>query len=201
MAKRRSKKKTTRKSTTRKTSPKKRTKKAPTRIDEPHQANSPHFPLKPGYLVTFRKGHVDSGMAQMTQSSGAMRVASSREVFDSDAVLDNDAIFFEGLGVAIVDVAPDQAMNLQNAAGGVIASVVREPIFYTCNSIDLNYLKGYRDAINGLYDKVSGDTQEGTEQLPTSATANFQDNATFTWGLQATNAASSPLSGQGVAIE
>jgi subtilisin family serine protease len=69
-----------------------------------------------------------------------------------------------------------------------------------------DYLRGYQEAVNHLAERLAGlggalgpIGVAGTLDLA-GPSAVFQDNAQFTWGLQATGVHTSPFSGQGVRV-
>ena len=156
-------------------------------------------PLRPGYLVTLRKSYTKAGLSAMFNAAGSMKVATSGEFntmsAGEEAAADNDVLLLESTNIAIVDMDPDQAMSVMAVSGGEILSVDPEPIFITYN---LDYLRGFRDAVNHIADALLDDQQtQGVEQVPTAV---FQDNASFTWGLEAIGANTSGLSGNGVRV-
>jgi len=61
----------------------------------------------------------------------------------------------------------------------------------------LQYLRGYRDAVNNLYAALTGTAPALAE---VAAAPGFADNAQFTWGLQATRVNQSRSTGRGIRI-
>ena len=64
-------------------------------------------------------------------------------------------------------------------------------------AVPLQYLRGYRDAVNHLYDALAVESPELAEA---GIAAAFADTAQFTWGLQATKVSQSRFTGRGVRI-
>jgi subtilisin family serine protease len=58
----------------------------------------------------------------------------------------------------------------------------------------LEYLRGYRDAVNQLYDQLAG------RGAAAEVLAALRDTAQFTWGLQATRVSTSGHNGQGIKV-
>jgi subtilisin len=65
--------------------------------------------------------------------------------------------------------------------------------------VSLEYVRGFRDGVSGLYDQLSGAGLAGAE-LDAAATSSFADNADFTWGLQASLAAVSAKTATDIAV-
>ena len=64
---------------------------------------------------------------------------------------DYDVVLLENTNTAVVDMDPPQAMPVQAAAGGEIVSVDPELSFVTYS---LEYVRGFRDAVNQMADIV-----------------------------------------------
>jgi subtilisin family serine protease len=107
------------------------------------------------------------------------------------------------LGVAVVSAEQANMQAVMSAAADQssnILAVEPEWIYHALTpptTVQLDYLRGYRDAVNYLYDQLSGEAgvAEGIE-----ARAAFQDTAQFTWGLQATRVDTSTFSGGGIRV-
>ncbi len=141
------------------------------------------------YLVLLPEGGESSvGMSALRSSTGASEI-------DDSAV--------SNLGVAVVDLDPDQAQSLNAAVAGSQPILASEPeqIMYAIGSTAIsgataNYLQGYKDGVTNLVDNVGNDGVTPGQQLTTS---NFSDTA-VTWGLQATKAINSNYSGAGIRV-
>lgn len=141
---------------------------------------------------------------------------------------DSEALVFEELGVAVVEAPPEQinrigasiasegspimtyeperfvyafqgfaAQRAAEAPGGG----VRGELEYLHGLRDLEYVQGYRDAVNQLADKILGESGSGAA----AAEAGIEplevfNESQFTWGLQATKAAQSALTGRGIRV-
>jgi subtilisin family serine protease len=61
----------------------------------------------------------------------------------------------------------------------------------------LDYMRGYRDGVNGLYEQLANGTDTDVEA---GIAALFSDTASVTWGLEATLAGTSTRTGAGVRV-
>ncbi|WP_407527232.1 S8 family serine peptidase [Methylobacterium oryzisoli] len=178
------------------------------REDSPDGA-SPAGDLTPGILISFKPGAMKAGLQQLTSSAGLKAVAHAAE-FDDGAVdfaqtAQAGMIVFDSLGVAVVDADPDQETALATlvaAEDGIVQEP--EPIFFAFGRSPADfatYLRGYKDAVDHLYDKLLGNPSAGI-LTPNEATVGqgFQDTAEATWGLAATRVLSTRSSGRGVRV-
>jgi subtilisin family serine protease len=168
--------------------------------------------LRPGLLVTFRENAIRDGISLIRDRAGVGTVAVSSDfddgAFDTATVAGAGAVVFEKLGVAVLDIDPDQMQGLSAAAAGSdeIIAVEPEPIFFATRAPvqrptlttpeNLGYLRGYRDAVNHLYEALSGTGEMGglglEQEIATTSAA--------TWGLEATGVLRSRFSGRGVRV-
>src|SRR4051812_19301832 len=155
------------------------------------------------FLVLLRED-ADAGAAMLSRVSG-LRVASAAD-FEAGAAPEDlggaDAVVLPELGICVVDAQPDQirALGASVEDTGVLA-IEPERVVYAIQdgpavqtgllgsvpesgtaSISLEYLRGYRDAVNHLYDKLTG-TEAG--EVAAEAAPAFSETE-LTWGLQAT---------------
>lgn len=156
------------------------------------------------YLVLFEEGGAEAGMNALTEATGAQRVAATD---DATEPADNEAMFFERLGVAVVDVHPQRmrTSGLSAASDGIVA-VEPERIneatqgFVTdgegtlASGRSADYLKGFREAVLHLTAPAGGEL--AGEVASVAAT----DESQATWGLQAVRAVNSSFSGKGVRV-
>lgn len=172
------------------------------------------------YLVLLREDALQEGIKAMSDTAG-LRVFSTADVEDGaikgGQLEDTEAIVFDKIGVAVVDTPPEQIRSLSMAAapdGAILAieperivyaiqeqrpSVAPTPSFYPFSSgarLPIPYLKGYRDAVNHVVDKVLGDN--GLAEVAEIAAA--LDESEVTWGLQVTKVAASRYSGKGIRV-
>jgi subtilisin len=174
------------------------------------------------YLVLLRAEASRAGGKALTDIAG-MRVASTADfaegVIEPDKIGDANAILLQELGVAVVDTPPDQIQSLSLAAaeeGSGILAIEAERIVYSLQDQpmvgtappmqrqgpmeyppgSLEYLLGYRDAINHLVTRMVGGVAVEAAQAPALAL----DESQFTWGLQSTKVAASQYSGRGIRV-
>ncbi|EWY37923.1 hypothetical protein N825_16095 [Skermanella stibiiresistens SB22] len=163
-----------------------------------------------------------AGGKALTNIAG-MRVTSTADfaegMIDPEKVGDADAILLQELGVAVVNTPPDQIQSLSLAAaeeGSGILAIEAERVVYALQDHaisdlpppmlrhgpvehspgSLEYLLGYRDAINHLVTSIVGDTQMETSQ----GAALALDESQYTWGLQSTKVTASQYSGRGIRV-
>lgn len=144
------------------------------------------------------------GMAETLRSvAGARNIASSRDfeagALDVDQAASADASVFAELGIAVVAADPEGSLGAAAAGDSRIVAVEPELIMYAIQepgAASLEYVRGYRDAVADLYEQLSAG--EVTEAR--AAAVGYQDNADFTWGLQATMASTSPRTGDGATV-
>jgi len=175
----------------------------------PSEAAPEHdgYDLTPGVLIAFEPGAHKETVAALSDSAGVSNVAFAAEftsAADMSQLRGADLTVFENLGVAVMDVDPDQEAGLSSLVldTSPVGSIEKEPIFFAFADglpADIGaYLRGYRDAVNHLYDQVSGTA--GTADATIGSASLTVDDDQTTWGLKATRVAESPLSGKGVRI-
>ncbi|MEP7057766.1 MAG: S8 family serine peptidase [Caldimonas sp.] len=152
--------------------------------------------------------------------AGGFRVASSRDFKSATAVQSDfggaDVQYFERFGIAIIRRDGERLKPmLQKAMEQKVVAAVRPERVYRVlgeRGVEVDpyslqasagrgvavpdYLRGYRDAVNHLVDRMlpDGDPSDGT------AGVERFDEAGFTWGLQAIKVPSSALTGAGIKI-
>jgi subtilisin family serine protease len=155
-------------------------------------------------LVLFREDAVDAGIQ-------ALNEATSMSVFSNESAQPNPPIVLDTLGVAVVDISPEQLQSVRASAevDSAILAIEPEQVVYALESpeflppnliqsnknvdVAIDYLKGYRDAVNHLVGNLLPAEQS---QLAQAAV----DEAETTWGLQATKVVNSCLSGRGIKV-
>lgn len=154
------------------------------------------------YLVLLRDDGVSEGLQALKSSAGLTEVCNSADFSAGEVEMsqagDAEVFVLDKLKVAVVRADPSQAQSLTAAAAedSAILAVEPERIMYALQQLQpelaeqpaagplpLHYLRGYRDAVNHLYDALTG---AGPELAELGIAAAFSDNAQFTWGLQAT---------------
>ena len=167
------------------------------------------------YLVLLRDNGISDSLQALSNTAGLKDVCSSAD-FDSAAVEMSQAegaevFVLDKLKVAVVRADPTQAGHLTAAASGDSAIMAVEPerIMYALallpeqqtavsTLLPLQYLRGYKDAVNNLYEALTSPTRADIGEA--AVVAGFTDSAQFTWGLQATKANQSRFTGRGVRI-
>lgn len=153
------------------------------------------------YLVLFREGAVNEGMQTLTEATG-LGMASDEAA--------NPPIVLSTLGVAVVDVAPEQLQSVRASAeaDSAILAIEPEQVVYALEEPDfmppkltqsgqnldiaVDYLRGYRDAVNHLIGSLLPAEQSQLTQAV--------DESESTWGLQATRVVNSCSSGMGIKV-
>jgi subtilisin len=137
--------------------------------------------------------------------TGVTSIASTTD-FEASALDVNqartaDATVFAELGIAVVAAEPEQMASISAAAAqdSRILAIEPERILYAITDsapLSVDYLRGYRAAVNHLCDEANG----GVGETALEVAARFVDTPQFTWGLQATGVFTSRRSGRGVAV-
>lgn len=169
-------------------------------------------PPTSGYLiVTFADevvGNQRAAARELRDLTGITGMVSSSEFSDGaialEEVADEECLYFNNLGIAAVKKRDDRAQILSRASESKVSNVlaveedyqVRESGQLESSTID--YLKGYRDAINDLVEKLIKGGMPDPQGL--EAAQAIADNNSFTWGLQATRVSTSSLTGRGARI-
>jgi subtilisin len=141
----------------------------------------------------------------LSSSAGITSFASTSDfeasALDLEAAAGAEATVFPELGIAVVAAPPDQGTSMMAAAEGDerIIAVEPERVLQAIEeppTLSPDYLRGYRDAASHLYDQVSG----SAGQAAVEAAAQFVDESSSTWGLQATRVTTSRQSGRGIRV-
>ncbi|HEX8202014.1 MAG TPA: hypothetical protein VF590_16180, partial [Isosphaeraceae bacterium] len=165
------------------------------------------------FIIIFKDdAAADAGVIRETlnQAAGLRDVTSSAD-YEGGAVAAADlaeggVIHFDRLGIVVVS-GEESAQALAASASDVdspILAIEPEYIAYPSNAnvpdggLFLEYLRGYRDAVNQLYDQLAGRGAAPGEGAEPAAV--FGDSNQLTWGLQATRVSTSRRSGQGIKV-
>jgi subtilisin family serine protease len=164
--------------------------------------------LTPGVLISFAPDAAKATVSALADGIGLKNVAYAADIGgpnDMQQLEGAGVTVFNALGVAVLDVDPDQEMQLSALSLGdsAISSIEKEPIFFAfADGLPPDfgaYLRGYRDAVDHLYDSAFTGTNAATG--PTLGLAGVvDDDLQTTWGLKATKVADSHLSGKGVRV-
>ena len=180
------------------------------------------------YLVLFKEPEeaIEAGIASLSATAG-IDVHHAPEVGAAAVEIDQlsaaQGIVFDELGVAVVDVPSDQTRELGVAMDeeDAILAVEPERVVYALqdgmpvgtrpptpipasgagrsSNLSPGYLRGYQDAVNNLVDNMLGTGDSPSAVAEQVAAAAF-DESSVTWGLQATNAATSRYSGHEINV-
>lgn len=160
------------------------------------------------FIVTFREGAHAEALASMKKHAGLTkaRMMSSADAgaagIDMSQVSENGGCVLDHIGVAVVNVEPAAAgvLSAESGDNSAILAVEPEGIMYALNSqptLSIDYLRGFRDAANTLYEHAS---QRLSTMGDAQIAAAYADNSALTWGLQATKAGNSSFSGNGIRV-
>jgi len=161
------------------------------------------------YIVVFADD-VQNDPGAITEAlqsvAGVSNVASTLDfeggALDLDQAESADATVFAELGVAVVAADPSRGAGIaaMAEADSRIVAVEPERVLRAIEGpVSLEYVRGFRDGVSGLYDQLSGNGLAAAE-LDVAAASSFSDNAGFTWGLQACLAAVSPKTATDIAV-
>ncbi|HEX8845165.1 MAG TPA: S8 family serine peptidase [Pyrinomonadaceae bacterium] len=164
------------------------------------------------FIVVFKKEASASKamiLSTLNQVAGLREVASSSDyeggAIEAKDLAESEVVQFDNLGIALISGEESvQALAASAAdADSPILAIEPEYIAYPSGTLPgelpLEYLRGYKDAVNQLYDQLSSRTGAvAGEDAEISAT--FQDTSQFTWGLQATRVSTSQRNGQGIKV-
>lgn len=190
-----------------------------TRRNPPAQPQPAAAPVRLGMVLRFTPKSRAAGVKQL--ESGGFKVASSRDFKNAASVPNDfdgaDVQYFERFGIAIVRRDGERLKPMLQRAmeqkvvtaarlervyralgtpGAAQQQRVRTLPFPAADGLrQPDYLRGYRDAVNELVEHMltldSGNAIQVMEKL---------DESNATWGLQATKAAASALSGAGIKV-
>ena len=155
------------------------------------------------YIITFREDAVTEGLDLLSDQTGIRGLANAADFPDS--ALDFGQIeaaggaVFPTLGIAVVTLNEGGFSSVMTSAGedSAILAIEPETTFYAIeDELSADYLRGYRDAVDNLYDKATATTDEKDIKKPVC----FADDGEFTWGLKATKAMKSLLTGSGMKV-
>jgi subtilisin family serine protease len=160
------------------------------------------------YLVTFREDDITKGLAALEAKAGVQHLPNAQEfaesAIDMEQMESAGGAVFPTLGIAVVTLDPDALTSLIAAqaeeSNGAILDVEPERIFYALAEdapVSLAYLRGYRDAVDHLYERALAGTEEAERE---EALATYRDDSVSTWGLKATRVINSVRTGKGIKV-
>jgi subtilisin family serine protease len=159
------------------------------------------------FIVTFKEGAKTEAMNALKKGAGIAKadIMNSADFQDDgvsiEQVPDAGGVFFENLGIAVMNMDNDAAGAFAADAGGDSAVLAIEPegIMYALSELatpSSEYLRGFRDASNAVYNGLRGEAAAAAFAQDAQIAATFADTAALTWGLQATRAANSAFTGK-----
>jgi subtilisin family serine protease len=153
------------------------------------------------YIITFREDAVTEGLAVLSNQAGITGLANSADFPESALDLSQleatGGAVFPTLGVAVVslDEAAFGSITTSAQEDSAILAIEPERIFYAIEEgLSPEYLRGYRDAVDNLYEKATNEELLGIQKEC------FADDTQFTWGLKATKVDKSLLTGSGIKV-
>lgn len=157
------------------------------------------------YIITFRDNAFTEGQETLNRA-GITRLANAADFPESALDLNQldaaEGAVFPTLGVAVVSMNEDALSRVMSVAGedSAILAVEPERVFYAiATELQIDYLEGYRDAVDNLYHKIST-TAPHEIGNGVKAAVSFVDDGVSTWGLKATKAISSRYTGRGIRV-
>ena len=156
-------------------------------------------------IVVFAPGDGSASYAStLRQVAGMTSVASTTDfagqALDIEQTRSAQATVFAELGVAVVDADADQvvALDAMCSDDGAIRSIEPERVqrirAAESAGASSDYLRGYRDGVTDLSERLGGATASA------AATGPIVDTDQFTWGLIATGVSTSAATGAGIKV-
>lgn len=154
------------------------------------------------YIITFGEDAVTEGLDLLSDQTGIRGLANASDFADSALDLSQieaaGGAVFPTLGVAVVSLDEEAFSSVMTSAGedSAILAIEPERTFYAIgDGLSADYLRGYRDAVDNLYDKATN-----TEVAEIKKPRCFADDIESTWGLKATKVMNSLLTGSGMKV-
>ena len=157
------------------------------------------------YIIVFKEEATDPKKIKsiLSEVAGIREITASSDYAEgaiaADDLENSKVVQFDKLGIAVCSAEQDiQALAaMASDADSPILAIEPEYVAHP-TEVGLEYVRGYRDAVNQLYDQLSKGVTTPIEEAEIAAV--FRDSAQFTWGLQATRVSSSQRSGQGIKV-
>lgn len=177
------------------------------------------------YLVLLRENALDAGIRTLRDYTENRRVARAadfeRHAVSAEQLEQTDTTVFDNLGVAVCTLDPEQLQSLHEASdetspiavieaervvyavnaqglGGVVEPLVPSTTSNLTSHLTIEYLKGYRDAIDRLIENLVP-TNGASRMLPLPGIQAI-DETIATWGLQITKVVNSKFTGRGIKV-
>jgi len=174
--------------------------------------NNPGFSPSPiaregettGRFIIILKGDADFTIVKSMMTNIGIRHLASASDYPESAFSAFDlahvaSAYFPKLGIIVLTCDREQLSLLVQSSSkreSPILAIEPEYVAYALgvqSQSQIEYLRGYRDAVNNIYEGLVGSDSE-------LALAGYQDNPQYTWGLQATLVSTSRFSGRGVSL-
>lgn len=159
------------------------------------------------YLVLLPDEDLGNGISALSNAAGISNIARAADfenhAFSSEELESDSASVFDQIGVAVVSLDPDQAQSVRAATAsrsGILEIQPERVVHALGTGLSGEYLKGYRDATNHLYDQAVPQEKAPEPEVPPAAAAKRFSNGAATWGLQATAATKTTYSGLGIKV-
>jgi subtilisin family serine protease len=166
--------------------------------------------------VLFREGAGAASIRNFGKAAGVAMASASdfkEGAPELSKLASDEGVIFPDLGVAVVNTPPEQIQSVAAAADSDILAIEPERIVYAFDDLPawsaatlqpaavatgfpIDYFRGYRDAVNHLYDKLAGTGGE----LAAEGVTPLVSETEFTWGLQATKVPASRFTGKGIRV-
>jgi subtilisin family serine protease len=155
------------------------------------------------FIVVFEE-EAEAPASILRDAAGMSEVVSSSELREDDVpeeTAQSTDTVFEELGIAVVSADPEQLGALQTSAEahGSVLSVSPELVHHVLAD---EYVRGYVDGVSDLGRRLGagGSSAPGGGDGAAVAPQFFRDTADQTWGIHATGAHASTVSGRGIAV-
>lgn len=164
----------------------------------------PDYPASPGgeieytgrYLVLLDQEAQSAGIAALTEATGVQPESGTDPTRVAEILAAGGSVVLSQLGVAVVNVPPEQQRSLAGALADEAVLVVEPERVVTVLPWSADYLRGYRDGVDDLVQKQLDDV--GGAEAGTAA--GTWDESRYTWGLQAVRYPETCESGRGVRV-
>jgi subtilisin len=150
------------------------------------------------YLVLLEPKGINKGVGALSETASIAldHVAPKDDTpIDARSIDEGRGLLFPELGVAVVNPAPDQVATVSATVAASSAILEMEPErFVYATPFDAAYMRGFRDAVNHLYEKLVDPAAD------TGVSEALVGDQQFTWGLIATRVNATSQTGQGVRV-
>lgn len=168
-------------------------------------------------LVAFKDGVATRGVDGLCKALG-LSIASTADAKDGgghvESLGESQGLMFPDLGIAVVKTVPSEIHAFAATENSHILAIEPERIVYAIEdapeasaprtsvlrssgiAVSPDYLRGYREAVNELCDKLLGPAAD----LVAEGLAPLLSEIEVTWGLQATKVPASHFTGKGIRV-